>query len=356
MLRQVFIFKDGEKIYQQNFGKALDEESLKSAIQNIEKDAFKTAGEKVEFYDFYKYRISFITEPSKNLLFMFVSDLSDKFEDIKVELRKCKKEFLDMFEGVLDHRFDSKTFEVFEPVTESIHKNMRPKISLLGFSGVGKTTISRLIRAEEIPSEHIPTINGDVVTIKIGKLFFHLWDFAGQEQYSLLWNKFTRGSDAVLLVTDSTLENVEKSRYFKELIQKEAPYAHQAVIANKQDLPDALPVSDIERLLGLKTYSMVATDPNNRDKMITIIADILEMSAEISPLLAPLIERDNKVEEAEKALEAGDFLSAAKIFEDVADLCLKLGDDGLSREFYEKADKIRKILNSISAQGAQPVG
>ena len=57
----------------------------------------------------------------------------------------------------------------------------------------------------------------------------------------------------------------------------------------------------------MKTYSMVAVDQNNRDKMITIIADILEMSSEVLPLLKPLMDRDRKVAEAEKALEQGDF-------------------------------------------------
>ena len=71
-----------------------------------------------------------------------------------------------------------------------------------------------------------------------------------------------------------------------------------------------MPIADIERHMGMKTYSMVAVDQNNRDKMITIIADILEMSSEVSPLLKPLMDRDRKVAEAEKALEQGDFQTA----------------------------------------------
>jgi small GTP-binding protein len=249
-----------------------------------------------------------------------------------------------MFEAILDEKLDDQTFKIFDPTVDSIHKNLRPKISLVGFSGVGKTTITRLIMADEIPMEHVPTITGDIATIKIGKLHFHLWDFAGQEQFSFLWNSFIKGSDAVLLITDSTLENCEKSKYFSELIKKESPYAHVAVIGNKQDLPDAMPIPDIERILSMKAYSMVANDPNNRDKMITIIADILEMSGEVSPLLKPLMERDRKVHQAEKALETGDFQTAVQLFDQVADLCLDLGDDRVSQDFHAKAQKIRSIL------------
>ncbi len=319
------------------------------------KDAFGKGGKNVEYHDYYKYRISYITEKDLELMFLFVTGLTDNFENIKKELIKCKKEFLNLFEDILQHKFDAKTFEIFDPTIDSIHRNLRPKISLVGFSGVGKTTITRLIKAEEIPMEHIPTITGDIATIKIGKLHFHLWDFAGQEQFSYLWNNFIKGSDAVLLITDSTLENIEKSKFFLELIKEQAAQAHTSVIGNKQDLDDALKPEQIEKILGLKTYSMVAKDSGNRNKMITIIADILEMNAEVSPLLKPLLERDNYIEEAVKALESGRFEDAAIFFEKISDLCLELGDDSLGKEFYEKSEKIKAMLKAANTPQTQPV-
>ena len=236
-------------------------------------------------------------------------------------------------------------FDVLNSIIDGTHRNLRPKISLVGFSGVGKTTITQLIKAEEIPLEHIPTINGDVATIKIGKLTFPLWDFAGQEQFSLLWNRFIKGSDAVLLITNSTLENIEKSKFFLEFIKEEAPYAHSAIIGNKQDLPNALSVENIERITGVKTYSMVAIKPGNREKMMQIIADILDMSAEVSPLLKPIIERDLLMNNAQTALLNGDFEQAGSYFEKIADLCIEIGDDTLGKEFYEKSRTLKYAPN-----------
>ncbi len=312
------------------------------------KDAFVKSTDKVNYHDYYKYRISYITETKLEVMFLFVTGLTDNFDNIKKELIKCKKKFLNLFEDIIEHKYDDKTFEVFDPTIDAIHKNLRPKISLVGFSGVGKTTITRLIKAEEIPMQHIPTITGDIATIKIGKLHFHLWDFAGQEQFSYLWNNFIKGSDAVLLISDSSLENVEKSKFFLELIKEQAPHAHTAVIGNKQDLQNAMKPDQIEKILGLKTYSMIAKDPVNRDKMITIIADILEMSAEVSPLLQPLLKRDTHIEEATKALENAEFEKAANIFEEISDLCIELGDDSLGREFFEKSQKIKNMLQQVS--------
>ena len=223
---------------------------------------------KIEFHDFYKYRVSYITVKELNLIFLFVASLTDKIENIKKELIRCKNEFLNLFEEILDHKFDAKTFDVFDPTVDVIHRNLRPKISLIGFSGVGKTTITKLIKADEIPTQHIPTITGDIATIKIGKLHFHLWDFAGQEQFSYLWNNFIKGSDAVLLITNSSLENVEKSKYFLELIKEQAPNAQSAVIGNKQDLKNAMNPVQIEKILGLKTYSMIAKNQNQKELLL----------------------------------------------------------------------------------------
>ncbi|MBY9010177.1 MAG: GTP-binding protein [Candidatus Lokiarchaeota archaeon] len=343
MLRKVYILNMDKVVYKRDFGKGLSEQEFNTIVPDIIREAFSKRGKEIGVYDYFKYKISYIIDKSTNYTFMFISGLSDDFERLQTELIRFKNEFISMFGEVMNEELDNSILEIINPVIDNIHRNLKPKISLVGFSGVGKTTITKLIRAEEIPLEHIPTITGDVATIKIGKLSFYLWDFAGQDQFSFLWNKFIKGSDAVLLITDSTLKNIEKTKYFLELIKEEAPYAHSAVIGNKQDLPEAVSVERIEQMLGVKTYSMIAIETGNRKKMIQIIADILDISADISPLLKPLIERDNLMNQAQIALESGDFLGAAHFFEEIAEKCLEIGDYSLSIDFYNKCEKLKEI-------------
>lgn len=344
ILKQVFIYKDTRLLYQRIYGNALDITSLPGILSSIKQDIEGNISNKRGSYNFFKNKISFLYDREYNLFFILVTGLVNREENINNEINKLKTHFLMLFKDYLQNSEIEIIKEAIDPFIDSIHRNFKPKISLVGFSGVGKTTISRLIKADEIPMQHIATINGEVSTIKIANLQFLLWDFAGQEQFSLLWNRFIRGSDAVLIISDSTIENVDKNKFFLELIRKESPYASIALIANKQDRTNALKTDEIEKLISIKTYSMIAIDVNNRLKMMQIIADLLEINAEISPLLKPIIERDDLIREAENTLLNGDLIKSAEIFMKISYLCIEIGDTSLSKEFKEKSDKIKNYL------------
>ncbi len=349
MLRQAYIILNDKIIYQRNYAKGLDNTFFSKIYVNIKKAAISKFGGDVGTSEFFEYKLSYIVERSLNLIILLVSGLGDEFENIKVQLIKFKKEFLDFYGDSIEDINLKLIGDVIDPIIDAIHRSLKPKISIIGFSGVGKTTTTKLIKSEEIPMQHIPTITGEVATIKIGKLEFFLWDFAGQDQFDFLWEKFIRGSDAVLLMSDSTLANLEKSRFFFALVNKIVPYARLAVIANKQDLPEAMRAEDVERLMGQKTYSMIAIEPNNRTKMIRIIADLLDMDPLVSPLLKPLFERDELMDKAQKSLEKGFFNEVADLFDEICNLCIELGDDSLAIEFQNKAEKLRTMLKSVSS-------
>jgi len=210
MLRQIYIIANNEIIFEKYYAKGIDFSLFDTVYPQIKEIAFTKHGSEVGEFEFFHVKISYIVEKSLNLLFIFISGITDDFDRLKVQLFRFKKEFLNFFSDRLNENISSLVNDVISPIIDVIHRDLMPKISIIGFSGVGKTTITKLIRSEEIPMKHIPTITGDVATIKFGNLYFFLWDFAGQEQFSFLWNKFIRESDAVLLITDSTLRMLKK--------------------------------------------------------------------------------------------------------------------------------------------------
>jgi len=315
------------------FANALTRQEVEDLLFKIRKDAIKEKEYSIGYFDYYKYRISYIVDLEFNLIFIFVAGLMDDFFSIiRSEMNNFKDEFLELFETDLSQKeLNSAKIEVLNEYIDSMHKNIKPKIAVVGYSGVGKTTTKNLIRMDEIPLSHIPTISGDVATAKIGELEFQIFDFAGQEQFSYLWKGFIKGSNAVLVITDSSPLNVEKSRFFIDLRNDEAPYARIAIIGNKQDLENAMDVGNIENILGIKTYPMEANKPENREKMIQIIIEILDMNLESSPLIEGLVDTEKTIQEDEKATtiepikpEISDFIRDVNI--DV-NLCNEVTDD-----------------------------
>ena len=359
MLRQVYVFKDREIIYNYNMGIALDEELFNKIMKNlftdIEIKLKSFIPNEPKFYDIYEYRFTYIIDGSVMLL--FVSDLTDSQNTIESELIRCKNDFMNMFEEILkpNSEINSSSFEIFAPIIENIFRNLKPKISLVGYSGVGKTTITKLIQAKEIPTQHIPTITGDIATIKIGKIYFHLWDFAGQEEFAYLWTNFIKGSDAIFIITDSTIENCEKCKFFIELIKEQAPHAYTAIIGNKQDLSGALTIEDIEKMFNLKTFSMVAVDIGNREDMLAMITDVLKISKDVSDLTRTLVKRDGLIKEAENAIKNKKFEKLMELFREISDLSIKLGEDEISKLYRIKIQEINRSLGvSLSIYDDSP--
>ncbi|MFX1590373.1 MAG: hypothetical protein ACFFC1_19745, partial [Promethearchaeota archaeon] len=157
MLRQVYILRDEKILYNKNFGKAISEEDFNKLYQEIMELSKKGTGIELNSYDYIKYKIIFVLEEDLKLIFMFITDINDDLSRSKSELANLRKEFLDTFGDAIEN-LDSSLMELLDPIVDSIHRNLKTKISLVGFSGVGKTTTTTLICATEIPSVHIPTI------------------------------------------------------------------------------------------------------------------------------------------------------------------------------------------------------
>lgn len=293
ILRQVFIIKKGKVIYQRTFGNAITKGELKHLLFKINQYLINKLGKTIGYYDYFNYRIAYDIEVELDLIFILITELMDEFFKLtQTELINLRNRFSDLFKDELNKiNPDYEKLEKLNSFLDTIHKNLKPKIAFVGFSGVGKTTIKNLINQEEIPLQHIPTISGDITAFKMANIEFKLFDFAGQDQFKFLWKGFIKGSNAVLIITDSTPENVEKSRYFLKLINEETPHARLAVIGNKQDLNSAMKIDDIERIFGVKAYQMIANRPENKDKMIQIIGDVLDIKLDTAPIPEKAIKR-----------------------------------------------------------------
>ncbi|XP_072769822.1 ADP-ribosylation factor 4-like isoform X1 [Nerophis lumbriciformis] len=103
------------------------------------------------------------------------------------------------------------------------------RILMVGLDAAGKTTILYKLKLGEIVTT-IPTIGFNVETVEYQNISFTVCDVGGQDKIGPLWRHYFQNT---------------------QLQEQELSDAVLLVFANKQDLPNALTVSDLSDTLGL---------------------------------------------------------------------------------------------------------
>ncbi|CAE7541831.1 unnamed protein product [Symbiodinium microadriaticum] len=136
-------------------------------------------------------------------------------------------------------------------------KKKEVKVVVIGYNGAGKSTFFNKIngRGKEQPSisEYF-----QVDFFKFKKVKLEVWDLDGKEEVLPLWRHYLANTQFVIFIVDSA--DRAHINDAKELLHTTfaSPLLTQAslvVIANKQDLPDAMTAEEIEQLMDLNTLS-----------------------------------------------------------------------------------------------------
>uniref|UniRef100_A0A8B9CYW3 ADP-ribosylation factor n=1 Tax=Anser brachyrhynchus TaxID=132585 RepID=A0A8B9CYW3_9AVES len=117
------------------------------------------------------------------------------------------------------------------------------------------TTILYKLKLGEIVTT-IPTIGFNVETVEYKNICFTVWDVGGQDKIRPLWRHYFQNTQGLIFVVDSNdRERVQESadELQKMLQEDELRDAVLLVFANKQDMPNAMAVSELTDKLGLQT-------------------------------------------------------------------------------------------------------
>merc|ERR1712123_338084 len=129
------------------------------------------------------------------------------------------------------------------------------RILMVGLDAAGKTTILYKLKLGEIVTT-IPTIGFNVETVEYKNISFTVWDVGGQDKIRPLWRHYYQNTQGLIFVVDSSdRERIQESHdeLHKMLNEDELRDAIVLVFANKQDLPNALSVTELTEKLGLNT-------------------------------------------------------------------------------------------------------
>ena len=170
--------------------------------------------------------------------------------------------------------------KVFKNYTKIVTPFLESKlvVALVGTRGVGKTTTMHLLLGQRPPQVYIPTMGMNTERLDgmdISNCTVDLWDLGGDDEVNKVWESCLVNVDVVLMLTDSTLKNVLESQKLVSEIMSCAETASLTVIANKQDLPNALASSVVEKVFNMEVHPLVATDLTQHEEAERILKQSL---------------------------------------------------------------------------------
>merc|ERR1711869_72395 len=127
------------------------------------------------------------------------------------------------------------------------------RILMVGLDAAGKTTILYKLKLGEVVTT-IPTIGFNVETVEYKNISFTVWDIGGQDRIRKLWRHYYQGTQGLIFVVDSNdRDRIEDAReeLMKLLPEDAMRDAVILVLANKQDLPNAMTPAEVTEKLGL---------------------------------------------------------------------------------------------------------
>ena len=132
-------------------------------------------------------------------------------------------------------------------------KEMR--ILMMGLDAAGKTTMLYKLKLGEVVTT-IPTIGFNVETIEYKNISFTCWDVGGKDKIRPLWRHYFQNTQALIMIVDSNdrdrIEDV-RDELHRMLAEEELRDCALLVMANKQDLPNAMSVAEVTDRLGLNS-------------------------------------------------------------------------------------------------------
>ena len=157
---------------------------------------------------------------------------------------------------------------------------------MLGLNNAGKTSILFKMNMGEF-IQVAPTTAFNVETVEQNNVKFQIWDLAGQKGIRPYWKSYYPDTQAIIFVIDSTDTDrmkVAKEEFLMLMEEEELTGVPILVLANKQDLPNAAPESEISEILGLSTlktrqwsiYKTSAVSGEGIKESMTWLADLLK--------------------------------------------------------------------------------
>nr|XP_015090354.1 ADP-ribosylation factor-like protein 10 [Vicugna pacos] len=137
-----------------------------------------------------------------------------------------------------------------EPVLEELEQR---EVLVLGLDGSGKSTFLRVLAGKPPLEGHIPTWGFNSVRLPTKDFEVDLLEIGGSQNLRFYWKEFVNEVDVLVFMVDSAdrLRLPWARQELHKLLDKD-PDLPVVVVANKQDLSEAMSMVELQQELGLQ--------------------------------------------------------------------------------------------------------
>ena len=300
MFRQLIILHKGKIIFNYTLAKGLRMEEIENVREMLENYIEVPTPGKI-----FKQPISknMVYHQGKgSLYFLFVADLVDKLNYFQDIIRETITKFKNTFPIPGTIKEAEQEREKFIDFLFEKQKSLLSKIALIGPMGAGRTTLFNLLKSKKVS----PIMNFAIKSpIKLDKLYFELWDFQLDDNYSLLWTKHIGGADLIIFIFDASNYNLKVLNYFLDLARGEGKYSKLLILANKADLVNDQTFKKIKNELDLNELKRITLKSEEAEQ------NLREYIQEALKLKKKLPDKFWKLMEEAKDLDSEDNLTGA---------------------------------------------
>ena len=322
-----------ECIYNHTYALALAEDELNNVTKIIQSFIEMPIPGKI-FHRPVSEHFQIFHKSEGNVLFLFITDLVDSLDYVGPTIENTAKNFKELFPNPIDIKNSSENKREFVDFLREQQYELHSKITIIGPTHSGKTLLYTMLRGGK---ERAIMNFARTSEYMVDNLKFDIWDFALNDNFSLMWSKFIKGSDLVILLFDLSNYHLRVINHFLNLQKQESKFSKLLILGTKRDLVEDEDIKLIKNELDIPHFEEISLiEANIKEKIKSLIAKMLSLKKLLPHYFTELLN------EAENLKREGNLILAISKYKELIKICNNYQDFTYINKLKKNLDELQK--------------
>ncbi len=335
MLRQIHIFVGEDCVYNHTYALALADAELDNVTKIIQSYIEMPIPGKI-FHRPVSDNFQIFHKSDGNVLFLFITDLVDSLDYIGPSIENTTKKFKELFPNPIDIKISNDIKREFVNYLREQQYELHSKVTIIGPTNSGKTLLYTMLKSDE---ERAIMNFARASIYVVDNLKFDIWDFALKDNFSLLWSKFIKGSDLVILLFDLSNYHIRVINHFLNLQKQESKFSKLLILGTKRDLIEDEDIKLIKNELNIPHFEEISlVEVNIKKKIKSLIAKMLSLKKLLPHYFTELLN------EAKNLDREGNLVLAISKYKELIKICNNYQDFTYINELKKNLEDLQKRI------------